>query len=113
MMEWTFKEEMIEKLRLIEDGWDWRGGKKPSEKAIAGAAEVVDLFDEEQIKKCAVFPSCDGGVYVQYRDGDARVMVFVGEDGKKIWLLKRGDEKKVGIWSVEEMKETLLEFLAG
>lgn len=104
---WTFKEEMMEKLRMVEDDWDWRGGKKPTEEAIAGAVAVLDLFDEEKIRKCAVFPSCEGGVYVQYRDGDERVHVFVGEDGKKVWCLKRGNEKKVGTWSVEEMKEKL------
>lgn len=105
------KEEIIEKLRMIEDDWDWRGGKKPSEKAIAEAVKVVDLFDEEQVKKCAVFPSCEGGVYVQYKDGDMRVNVFIREDGKNFWLLRRGSEKKICTAGVEEMKETLLEFL--
>ncbi len=101
------KEEMIEKLRLIEDDWDWRGGKKPSKKAITRAAEIVDLFDEEMKKKCAVFPSCEGGVYVLYKDENVRVNVFVRKDGKIVWFLKKGNENKVCIGSVDELKDYL------
>lgn len=106
------KEDMIEKLRTVENDWDQRGGKKPSEKAIAEAVKVVDLFDEEQVKKCSVFPSCEGGVYVQYKDGEARVNVFIREDGKIFWILRRGSEKNALAGKVDEMKDTLLEFLA-
>lgn len=110
LKQWTFKEEMVEKLRMIEDDWDWIGGKKPSETAIAEAEKVLDLFGEEKNRKCAVFPSSDGGVYVQYKDGEVRVNVFIREDGNTVWFLRNGSEKKVWVKSTNEMKDILFEF---
>lgn len=72
----------IDVLNELEDNWDGCSARKPFTNALRDIRIVVHMFTDEELGYCSVFPSCDGGVYLQYRRDKVRIAVWV--DGYRV-----------------------------
>ena len=97
----------IGSLSELEDGWDGCSARKPFTNALRDIRLVVHMFKDNELEYCSVFPSNDGGVYLQYRRGAVSIIVWV--DGYRLSsVLKNGwTGEKYYVHSMEQLSKKI------
>lgn len=102
----------IDVIGELEDDWNGCSARKPFIGALRDIHLVVCMFNDNELEYCSVFPSDDGGVYLQYRRGAVSIIVWV--DGHRLSsVLKNGlTGEKYYVHSMEQLSkkiDTILE----
>ncbi len=98
----------VDRLSAIKDGWDGMFAKAPSSEALDAARYIISVMDEEVLSHCAVFPSNDGGVYLQGRYAAGRMSIFLDGKTMTVSLRNRHGEKYQQIQTVNDQHLNLL-----
>lgn len=86
-------EKNLDQLRNLEDKWDGYAASKPTNAAIKQASMLIYLLDENALSSCALFPSNNGGIYLQGKLAKGRLTIFV--DGEVMAYIAKGEDSKL------------------
>lgn len=84
----------VDMMYTLEDGWDDVAAKAPNNMAISMVTKLIDMFEDDVLERCAIFPSNDSGLYLQGAYSRGRMTIYT--NGQKMTYLVKGKGNRCG-----------------
>ena len=83
----------LQQLHNLKDGWDGCCALKPNSAAFKHTSMLISMLDDNIIESCALFPSNDGGIYIQGKFTKGQFTIFV--DNESMTYVISGEKYKI------------------